>query len=131
MSYDGGGGCWRYQNVGTPTIQPGQAVALSGTGVAQAIATGLGTNAIGLAQTAAASGFALVVQRINFITLADWTAATGSSALTVGAAYYLDPSTPGGLTATAPTTPGQIVQQVGIALTPTTLDLSIQSGIML
>lgn len=46
---------------------------------------------------------------------------TGLSSLTVGALYYADPVTPGGITLTKPTTSGQYVAPVGVALTATTL----------
>lgn len=45
---------------------------------------------------------------------------TGLSGLTPGTVYYLD-TTGGALTATPPSTPGNGVQQVGIALSATTL----------
>jgi hypothetical protein len=45
----------------------------------------------------------------------------GFTSLTQGAAYYLDPTTPGGIVATRPTTPGQFMVPVGIAVSSTQL----------
>ncbi len=42
--------------------------------------------------------------------------------LTPGAVQFLSNSTPGGVTATAPTTTGQIVQRVGVAFSATDMD---------
>jgi hypothetical protein len=47
-------------------------------------------------------------------------AITGLSSLTPGATYYLD-TTGGGITATQPSTSGNLVQRVGVALSATTL----------
>lgn len=43
------------------------------------------------------------------------------SGLTVGATYYLDTATPGGVTATSPSTSGNISQEVGFAKSATEL----------
>jgi hypothetical protein len=48
-----------------------------------------------------------------------------TSGLTPGT-LYLSPSTPGGVTSTAPTTPGQAVQIVGIAISATTMNFAPQ-----
>lgn len=45
--------------------------------------------------------------------------------LTVGALYYLSPSVAGAVTATRPSTVGQIIQSVGLALTPGQMALNI------
>lgn len=47
---------------------------------------------------------------------------TGKSGLTIGSRYYLDTATPGGITLTAPTTAGNVVQFVGTAVSATSLD---------
>lgn len=46
---------------------------------------------------------------------------TGLSSLTIGSRQYMD-TTPGGITETPPSTSGNVVQCVGIALTATTID---------
>lgn len=55
---------------------------------------------------------------------------TGLSSLTVGALYYLS-STAGGITTTAPTGTNKIQQQVGYALSATTLYFEPQRSILL
>lgn len=65
------------------------------------------------------------------VALADWSAVTGSPALLPLAVYYLDPS-PGRLTASPPSEPGQLLQRVGVAVAPDTLDLDpFPDGILL
>ena len=46
---------------------------------------------------------------------------TGLAGLTLGATYFLDGGTPGGITTTAPTTTGHCVQEVGVAISATEL----------
>jgi hypothetical protein len=61
-----------------------------------------------------------------------WDAVTGQTGgLTAGSVYYLDPATPGKLTVTAPTTAGQYVVRVGLALSTTELDIGINPPILL
>lgn len=64
-------------------------------------------------------------------TTAQWDAVvTGEvGGLTPGAQYWLDPTTAGNLTATAPTTPGQFDTYVGQAKNPTTLLIDIAQAI--
>jgi hypothetical protein len=65
-------------------------------------------------------------------TTAQWDAVTGDSGgLTPGAAYYLSASTAGQLTTNAPTTAGQFVVRIGLALSSTELDISIAPPIKL
>lgn len=66
-------------------------------------------------------------------TTGQWDAVvTGESGgLTAGSVYYLDPSTAGFITATAPTTVGQTVVRIGVALSTTQLDLDINQPILL
>jgi len=55
---------------------------------------------------------------------------TGLSSLTPGATYYLSGSAAGGITATAPTTAGHCVQEVGVALSDTELGFEAQQPII-
>jgi hypothetical protein len=65
-------------------------------------------------------------------TTGQWDAVTGQTGgLTVGATYYLDPSTAGMLTTTAPSTVGQTVVNIGFALSTTEMLLSIEDYILL
>lgn len=52
-------------------------------------------------------------------------ALAGFSGLTVDAFYYADPTTPGAITATCPTTIGQVVQPLGYARTTSTLIVAL------
>lgn len=110
----------------------GQPVFITAAGNADlASAAALSTSlVIGLTATttaAAASGGVVCHGRL---TLTDWIAVTGSSSLTPGARYFLAVAA-GQLTSTAPTTIGQIVMQVGIAVNATTLDVHVHQGILL
>ena len=83
----------------------------------------------GLVQAATLATFAAPVATTT-LTLSDWTAAVGSVALAKGARYFLG-TTPGTLALTAPTTPGQSVVSVGIALSTTQLEIAPTSPILL
>jgi hypothetical protein len=48
--------------------------------------------------------------------------------LTFNSVYYLDPATAGKLTKTAPTTVGQYVMPIGLALSTTDLQITISTG---
>jgi hypothetical protein len=65
------------------------------------------------------------------LSLTDWTAVVGATTLTAGSVYYLDPATPGKLTATAPSTVGQLVVEVGLAVDTATLLIDIKSPVLL
>ncbi len=65
-------------------------------------------------------------------TTGQWDTVTGGSGgLTAGTTYFLDPSTAGGLTPTAPTSVGQFVCPVGIALSTTEFKLDIGTTVLL
>lgn len=61
----------------------------------------------------------------------DWTEVAGTTLLSAGATYFLDPSIAGHITTTAPTTVGQSVVRVGRAINTTTLDIEIELPILL
>ncbi len=56
---------------------------------------------------------------------------TQLTGLTAGVSYYLDASTPGGITATPPSTTNNVVQYLGTAINTTTLTTEISRGITL
>jgi len=56
---------------------------------------------------------------------------SGLSGLTIGARYYLSATTPGAISATKPSGSGDIVQQVGRALSATELYFEPQDSILL
>ncbi len=80
---------------------------------------------------AAASGL-IAVAGVLVATTGQWDAVTGQvGGLTAGSVYYLDPSTFGNITATAPTTVGQLVVAVGRALSTTEMEVSAEVPILL
>lgn len=83
----------------------------------------------GLAQAPTLAMFAAPVS-IATITLSDWTATVGKALLAKGARYFLG-VTPGTLMLGAPTTPGQAVVSVGIALSTTQLEITPTPPILL
>lgn len=81
--------------------------------------------------TNATSG-AVQTSGVLVATTTQWDAVTGQSGgLTFNTRYYLDPSTSGKLTITGPTTVGQYVAEVGLAISTTELDISIKSPVLL
>lgn len=122
------------ENKGSATFAIGAALAVhsSGSGVLLAHAgSSPPRRCVGLASVGVAVGVAETVVTEGVFSLADWSAVTGSAALASGSSYYLDPATVGRLTATAPSSVGQIVQQVGRAVSTTQLDLEIEDPILL
>lgn len=105
-------------------------------GVKKAKADASGTaKAIGLVLDAtiasAAAGF-IQVNGVMSATTGQWDTAFGTTGgLTFGTAYYLSPTTAGLGTATAPTTVGQYVQRLGIAISTTEFLVDIQPPILL
>jgi len=84
---------------------------------------------LGIAETAALTGFAADVRIIGEVTLADWTAVTGTISLSRGRDYYLDPTTAGRLTLTPPSAGGLFVVRVGRAALADTLDVHVHTSI--
>lgn len=116
--------------IGTPVY-----VSVAGS-VNKAKADASGTSKItGLVRdTSVASGASGAVQTDGVLTATtgQWDAVTGGSGgLTAGSYYYVDPSTAGKLTATAPTTVGQYVIFAGLALSTTDLDIDTAPPILL
>lgn len=88
---------------------------------ADAVAT---AHVIGIVTVAALATATATVTTDGIVTNAGW-------ALTTDTIYYLDPSTAGAITATAPTTVGQIVMPVGIAVSATQLRLLLSPLVLL
>lgn len=131
----GSGSLLKYsaENKDAGTIPAGGVCAVhsSGTGVIKACAADDTKSAVGLMQSSTASTVSGTIQTEGLFTLADWTAVIGAATLTALTPYFVDPATPGMLTATPPTTTGQVNQYVGWAVSTTTLDLQIDSPILL
>lgn len=100
----------------------------SGTGVVLAGSADNNANAVGLATLGVADGAAETVQTSSHFSLADWTAVTGTATLTARAVYFLS-DTPGMLTDTAPIS--GVLQVVGRAVAPDTLEINLQPSILL
>lgn len=104
-------------------LAAGDMVYFSGTGtVLKADATAIAKQARGYVNSAVANGATATV----FFDDSN----TGKTGLTPGATYYLDHSTPGGITTTPTTTTGQIVQEVGFATSSTNLRVNLQEPII-
>jgi hypothetical protein len=85
--------------------------------VALAKADAAGTvNAFGLL-TADSSDHTANIAHLGFINVGDWTNVVGSATLTVGATYYVSAAAAGALTTTLPTSTGQFIKAVGVAVT--------------
>lgn len=116
--------------IGTPVYS----VANSAVDKAKADAVGT-ANVIGLVAdasiSAAASGGVQMGGILN-ATTGQWDTVAGTTGgLTKDLFYYLDPTTAGKLTPTAPTAAGQYVVCVGIAISTTELKIEIQPRIKL
>jgi hypothetical protein len=82
---------------------------------------------LGIARESVVAGFAVDVQS-GFVTLSDWTAATGTASLQPGVPYFL--GTAGQLTLTAPAAPS-VAALVGMAVSLQTLNVVPQPPIQL
>lgn len=64
-------------------------------------------------------------------TTGEWDTITGGSGgLVAGTIYYLDPTTPGMLTVTAPSTVGQYIVQIGTAVSATKMNVEISRPLL-
>ena len=128
-----GSGDFTAENKDAGTIYAGMAVAIhaSGIGVIKAQADSIGTRSVGLAIADKAPTFAATIRTGGVLTLSDWTNVIGSVNLSAFAVYYLDESTAGMLTTTAPTSATQIVQRIGTAVSATSLDIEVEQPILL
>lgn len=98
---------------------------------ADAVAT---VEVIGLAQAGIVYEASGNIQTDGVLTLttAQWDAITGDTGgLTFNDVYYLDASTAGMLTTTAPTTTGQFVVKIGKAVSTTDMEISILNAVKL
>jgi hypothetical protein len=114
--------------VADAALAPGNPVYGSAAGhVNLAEANALSTSKVlGLSTGTTTSGSSGPIQTDGIVSLttAQWNTVTGGTGgLTYNSIYYLSPSTAGGLTTTAPTTAGQIVAPVGLAISTTDLVL--------
>jgi hypothetical protein len=90
--------------------------------LAQANSTG-NARQVAVSEGSAAIGFTCRISR-TFVTLDDWTAATGSVSLTPGADYFLDAAVAGRLVTAPPLATGNITLRIGTAVDARTLALT-------
>lgn len=84
------------------------------------------------ASIAAAAAGIVQTDGVLVATTGEWDAVTGGSGgLTPGSAYYLSATTAGMLTTTAPSSAGQFVVRIGLAISATEMDISITPPIKL
>ena len=103
---------------------------------ALATAGGIGSqaNVVGVIKDTSIAFNAVGNVQVNGVltaTTGQWNAITGGGGLTSGSVFYLDPTTPGHITSTVPSTGGQYVVQVGVALSTTELDIQIGPPVLL
>lgn len=114
-------------------VRAGQPVAISlvtGHGVLASAGATWSSQVIGLAQEDTSVGFYASALADGALTLADWTIPTGSATLTPSAVYYLH-TTAGLLTTESNLGRGTSVARVGIAVSPTTLAVSVMPTVLL
>jgi hypothetical protein len=81
--------------------------------------------ALGVATAAVTAGSAVTIST-GFVTVTDWTVATGATSLTPKATYYLSATAAGNMTTTAPSASGQCVTKIGVAVNPQTMLVEIE-----
>jgi hypothetical protein len=120
------------QNKDTVNLLIGTAVAgdVSGSGFVRANALFNSKFCIGLLSANVDQNTAGPIQTEGVLLLTDWTAITGTATLAAKAKYYLD-IIAGKITTIAPSSPGQIVQRIGVALDSLTLSINIGESISL
>jgi len=124
------------ENANAAALVAGSAVYCDAAGtVDDACADAAGTvEVLGLVVTeiAIAGSGSIQTDGILAAETAEWDVAAGTTGgLTAGTVYYLDPTTPGMLTETAPTAAGDFVVRIGKAISTTELEISISQPIKL
>ncbi len=116
----------------TAGCSPGAAIALDspGPGWNAGNATDTMFQCVGLARTAQAVSTGLSLQTSGSMDQADWTPVIGSTDLASGSNYFLG-LVDGTLTDTPPTTPGNVLQYIGRAVSTRTLVIDIRPAILL
>jgi hypothetical protein len=82
------------------------------------------SRAVGLVTQAASANDATVVQTDGCVTLSDWTSVIGTASLTPGSVYFLH-TTDGQMSTTPPTSDGDVVVTMGVAVTTTKFDIEV------
>lgn len=119
------------------SIVIGTPVYISGAGqVKKAKADASGTKeVIGLVKDASISASetgTILINGVLTATTGQWDTVTGGTGgLTPNAIYFLDPSTAGKLTTTAPSTVGQYVVRIGVAISTTAMKVEPEETVLL
>jgi len=109
------------------SVQAGQPVKLSGaTDCALAQADDYTNRAVGLAKVTTASGSTVTVLTVGVVELSDWTNVIGSTSLTTGDEYFLNPGAAGAITNIPPDTVGLVLQYLGRAVTAQKLLIELE-----
>lgn len=127
-----GAGYFAAQNKDTQTILRGQQVAIhpSGSGVILASAVDDTKNSVGCMSDDTAVGATQNVITDEVFTMSDWANVIGSAQLRGGQIYFLS-SVPGQITTSAPSTNGQVVQQIGRAVSASALEIECREAVLL
>ncbi len=108
--------------------------AASGVDLAQADAAST-SEVVGLVKDASISAAAsgdIQTDGVLTATTGQWDAVAGTTGgLTAGTVYYLDPSTAGDITETAPTSVGQVVVRIGKAISTMVMEISVLEPVLL
>lgn len=121
-------------NGGSQILPPGSPVRISASNECKRATALDKPNAIGFATEEIAIGATGAIQTDGKLaaTTAEWDYLTGQTGgLTPGATYYLDDNGIGKLTVTPPTTQGNFLVRLGIAINPTDLEIKISRPIRL
>lgn len=130
-----GAGITTYTDTTDDNVDPGHVIYKKGNGnVAKLVANGsVVPRVAGIVITGSVQSGGAQYRMEGLVDIADWSAFTdeGNAGLSEGNFYYVSPSNAGKITASAPTTVGQYVVQVGYAQSSTQLNLLIQPPIKL
>lgn len=130
-----GAGITTYTDTTDDNVDPGHVIYKKSNGnVAKLVANGsVVPRVAGIVLTSTPVNGGAQYRMEGLIDIANWSAFTdeGNAGLSEGNFYYVSPSNAGKITASAPTTVGQYVVQVGYAQSSTQLNLLIQPPIKL
>jgi hypothetical protein len=124
-----------FTNGDAGTLAPGTPVYIDSSGLMHSANAGAATTAsvFGILTASTAASASGVVQFVGALTLTatQWQAVTPSSAGIMAGSWYFLNTTTGQLTVTAPTTTGQLLVVLGLAVSTTILALNIDPPIQL
>lgn len=110
------------------TVKVGQPVYFDPAG---RVLLGLDKQIDAIALGSATPGQKVAVMTQGIVNISNWIYATGTKYLTIGAVYYLDQNGSGKLTTRVTSKQGRYILKIGTAISPTELDIDIESAIRL